>query len=179
MIYLLGFLAINHYMVKNILPLKLKRFPIYLYSELDLHSRMEICSSDTLTNELLWYSCKLIDWYRQFNKTFKSPFLTLSLKSISLDIVSYLNCLYFYRSAEEHNGDLGKEVGDAHPLSLEVSLNSSKELFSLNFEDLSKELYSNNDLSILIFSQTGLLDILRYQCASNFCFNFLLLKLNR
>lgn len=105
--------------------------------------------------------------------------IKITLKSISLDIVSYLNCLYFYRSAEEHNGDLGKEVGVAHPLSLEVSLNSSKELFSLNFEDLSKELYSNNDLSIFIFSQTGLLDILRYQCASNFCFNFLLLKLNR
>lgn len=44
-------------MVKNILPLKLKRFPIYLYSELDLHSRMEICSSDTLTNEL--YYCDI------------------------------------------------------------------------------------------------------------------------
>uniref|UniRef100_K1QB25 Mitogen-activated protein kinase kinase kinase 2 n=1 Tax=Magallana gigas TaxID=29159 RepID=K1QB25_MAGGI len=50
--------------------------------------------------------------------------------------------IQYSKSAEEHNGDLGKEVGVAHPLSLEVSLHSSKELSSLNFEDLSKELYN-------------------------------------
>lgn len=59
--------------------------------------------------------------------------------------MSYLNCLYFYRSAEEHNGDLGKEVGDA-PLSLEGSLDSFH-----HFKDLSRELYGNNDHSNFIF----------------------------
>lgn len=64
--------------------------------------------------------------------------------------MSYLNCLYFYRSAEEHNGDLGKEVGDA-PLSLEVSLDSFQELSFDHYKDLSRELYGNNDHSNFIF----------------------------
>lgn len=76
--------------------------------------------------------------------------------------MSYFNCFYFYRSVEEYNGDLGKEVGVVYSLSLEVFFYFFKELFFFNFEDLFKEFYSNNDFSILIFSRIGLLDILRY-----------------